>query len=104
MALFVIPRRSRGTCCWWEDALLALEKASQLFASRRMPQLPQRLRFDLPNALTGHVELLAHLFERVVGIHFDAEAHAQHFRFARRQRIENVLADVAQARVDRGFG
>src|SRR5271156_1387018 len=36
-------------------------------------QLAQRLRFDLADAFAG---LLADLFERVVGVHADAEGHA----------------------------
>src|SRR5690606_34947360 len=54
------------------------EEASQLLAAARMPQLAQRLRLDLADALARDVELLADLFERVVGVHVDAEAHAQH--------------------------
>ena len=50
-----------------------------------MLQLPQRLGLDLADALAGDRELLADLFERVVGVHADAEAHAQHAFFARRQ-------------------
>src|SRR3954464_3242037 len=62
-----------------------------------MPQLPQRLGFDLAYALARDVELLADFFQRVVGRHLDAEAHAQHLRLARRERIENFLRDVPQA-------
>jgi len=40
-----------------------------------MLQLPQRLRLDLPDALAGHGELLAHFFQRVVGVHAAVEAH-----------------------------
>jgi hypothetical protein len=47
-----------------------------------MLQLPQRFRFDLPNALSGHTELLADFFQGVVGVHADAEAHAEHAFFA----------------------
>src|SRR5665213_3972957 len=83
---------------------LAFEEAAQLFRARRVPQLAQRLRLDLANALARDVELLADLFQRVVGVHLDAEAHPQHLRLARRQRVEDVLADIAQARVDRGVG
>ena len=42
----------------------------------RVLQLAQRLRLDLADALAGHRELLADLFQRVVGVHADAEAHA----------------------------
>ena len=40
----------------------------------RVHQLPQRLGFDLADALTRHVELLAQLLQRAVGVHADAEA------------------------------
>jgi hypothetical protein len=41
-----------------------------------MLQLPQRLRLDLADALSRHRELLAGFFQRVVGVHADAEAQA----------------------------
>ena len=69
-----------------------------------MAQLAQGLGFDLADALAGDVELLADFFQRVVGVHFDAEAHAQHLGFPRRQRIEDFLGDAAQAGVHRRIG
>jgi len=33
-----------------------------------MPQLAQRLGLDLADALAGHLEVLAHLFQGVVGL------------------------------------
>jgi hypothetical protein len=53
-----------------------IQEAPQLPAPARMLQLPQRLRLDLPDALSRHRELLADLFQGVVGVHADAEAHA----------------------------
>src|SRR5205814_8278675 len=67
---------------------LLIEQALQQLAPRRMAQLAQRLGLDLAYALARHIELLADLFQRVVSGHLDAEAHPQHLRFARRQRIE----------------
>ena len=52
------------------------EEASELAAARGVLELPERLGLDLAYALAGHRELLADLFQRVVGIHADAEAHA----------------------------
>ena len=66
-----------------------------------MAQLAQRLGFDLADTFARDVELLADLFERVVGVHLDPESHAQDLGFTRRQRIEHVFAYVAQGRVDR---
>lgn len=42
-----------------------------------MLQLAERLRLDLANAFACHRELLAD-FRRVVVVHADTEAHAQH--------------------------
>src|SRR6476659_714482 len=69
----------------YDDLDLVVEEAPQLPAPRRMLQLAQRFRLDLTDALSGHRELLADFFERVVGVHADAEAHAQHALFARRE-------------------
>src|SRR5690606_18375803 len=57
---------------------LLVEEAAHLAAAARVLELPQRLRLDLPDPLAGHRELLADLFQGVVGVHADAEAHAQH--------------------------
>src|SRR6266849_3737103 len=67
-----------------------------------MLQLAQRLRFDLPDALSGHTELLADFFERVVGVHADAEAHAEYAFFARGQRRQNPGSGFAKVALDRG--
>jgi hypothetical protein len=48
-----------------------------------MLQLAQHLGFDLPDTLAGDAELLADFLQRVIGVHADAEAHAQHALFAR---------------------
>src|SRR2546422_642326 len=66
-------------------------------APGRVAQLAQRLGLDLAYALARDVELLAHFLEGVIGRHLDAEAHAQHLGFARRQRVEHLLGHVAQA-------
>src|SRR5688572_31116650 len=62
---------------------LGVEEAAQPLRARRVPELAQRLGFYLADALAGDVELLADLLQRVVGVHFDAEAHAQHLSLAR---------------------
>ncbi len=68
-----------------------------------MLQLPQRLRLDLTNTLSGHRELLADFFERVVGVHADAKAHTQHAFFARGQRGQHARGGLAQVGLDRGI-
>ena len=76
-------------------------KMKDIFAA---PTVAQSMLFDLPDSFTGNVKLFTDLFERVVGIHFDAKSHAQHFGFARGERIENVLGDETQTRIKGGFG
>src|SRR6185369_15619676 len=55
-----------------ESPRLALDEALQLLRAARVAELPQRLRLDLADALAGHVEVLADLFERVVALLTDA--------------------------------
>src|ERR1700746_135798 len=78
-----------------------IQKAPQLPAPARVLELAQGLGLDLPYALAGDRELLADLFERMVGVHADAEAHAQHALLARRERGEHASRGLAQVRLDR---
>src|SRR5579885_3632925 len=64
-----------------------VEEGAQVFRARRMAQLAQGLGLDLADALAGDVELLADLLQRVVGVHVDAKAHAQHLGLARGQAL-----------------
>src|SRR5690606_19405844 len=57
---------------------LIVEEAPQLPAPARMFQLAKGLRLDLANTFARHRELLADFFQRMVGIHANAEPHAQH--------------------------
>ena len=43
-----------------------------------MLQLAQSLCLDLPDAFAGDAELLPDFLQRVIGVHPDPEAHAQH--------------------------
>src|SRR5450830_575383 len=61
--------------------MLLVEEGAQMLASRRVAQLAQRLGFDLANPFTGNVELLTDFLKGVVGIHVDAETHAQNLGF-----------------------
>src|SRR2546428_3797663 len=79
-----------------------IQKAAQLPAPARMLELAQRLGLDLADALARDRELLADLFQRVVGIHADAEAHAQHALFAPRQGRQDAGGGFAEIRLNRG--
>ena len=43
-----------------------------------MSQLSQRFGFNLSNPLPGHIKLFPDFFQGVVGVHINAETHAQH--------------------------
>jgi hypothetical protein len=45
-------------------------------------QFAQGLGFDLPYPLSGHIKLLTHLFQRVIGIHINPKPHSKHFGFS----------------------
>src|SRR6056297_3262383 len=114
------PGIKRLVISWFSRALVrTTNPASHLLASlieetpelprpRRMLQLPQRLRLDLPDPLAGHRKLLADLFESVVGVHPDPEAHAQHTFLARRERRQNprrrLLQVLLNGRIQRQDG
>src|SRR5581483_10917764 len=78
-----------------------IEKAAQAAGVARVRKFSQRLRLDLADALAGDREALADLFERVVGIHADAEAHAHDVLFARGEAGEGLGRDPAQVGGDR---
>src|SRR6202000_2788781 len=76
---------------------------TQLPRPRRVLQLAQGLRLDLTDAFARDRELLADFFQRVVGVHADAKAHAQHALFARGERGQHARRGFAQVRLDRGI-
>src|SRR5262245_19626427 len=55
----------------WRSSIV--QEAPEHPRSARMLQLPDRLGLDLTDALPGHRELVADLFERVVAADADAE-------------------------------
>src|SRR5436190_10248400 len=67
-----------------------------------MLELAQRLGLDLADALTRDRELLADLFQRVVGVHADAEAHAENALLARCDGSEHACGGLAQIGLNRG--
>src|SRR3979411_2805712 len=73
-----------------QRALLAVDEALELLRPARVPQLAERLGLDLPDALAGHLEVLADLLEGVIALLADAEAHAQDLLLARRQGLEHL--------------
>src|SRR5665213_1211489 len=76
------------------------QKRPQPMAPARVPQFPQRLCLDLPDALARHREALADLFERVFAAVLQAETHLDDLLFARAQRLEHFRRLLAQVQID----
>ena len=69
-----------------------------------MPQLAQGFGFDLADALSGYLEALADLFQRVLGAVFQAEAHLDDPLLARRERAQNLRGVLLEVDADDRFG
>ena len=67
-----------------------------MIAAGRVTQLAQCLGFNLTNPLTGNIELLADFLEGMVGVHVDAEAHAQHLGFTGSEAFLQLLVALSQ--------
>src|SRR5690606_15082746 len=87
----------------WLPPFLVDARCRRLRA-RRMAYLAKRLRFVLTNPFTGDEEVLADLFERVVGFLADPETHAKDLLFARREGRENLPRLLREVDVHHGFG
>src|SRR5574342_614837 len=85
-------------------ALLVLHEALEPLGARGVAQLAQRLGLDLADALAGHLEVLPHLLQGVIGLLADAEAHAQHLLLARGERGQHLPRLLGQVHVDDGVG
>src|SRR6266540_6826437 len=68
-----------------------LQKRAKFTAARGVPQLAERLRFDLPDALARDGEALADLLERVLAAVADAEPHLDDLLFPRCERLEHRI-------------
>ena len=73
----------------------------QLLRAAWMPQLAQRLGFDLADALSRHAELAADLFQRALPAIVEAEAQGNDAALALRERAEHVVHGIAQQRLGR---
>jgi hypothetical protein len=59
-----------------------IEKAAELVL--RVRKLAERVGLDLPDSLAGYRELVSDLFQGMIALHADAEAHAHDALLARR--------------------
>jgi hypothetical protein len=79
-----------------------IQEAPQLPAPAWVLQLPECLGLDLADAFAGDGELLADFFQRVIRVHADAEAHAQHAFFAGREARQHAGGGFTQVCLDGG--
>ena len=64
-----------------------------------MAQLAQSLRFDLADTFASYREVLADFFQRMLRTgRPKSKTHLDHFLFARRERRQNLIRDLAQVR------
>ena len=66
----ILGKAARGPAA----AQSVIDKALELLRPTRMPELAERLGFDLPDPLASDLEVLPHLFEGVVALFPDPEA------------------------------
>src|SRR5512132_1182570 len=70
---------------------LSFHEGPQPLAPAGVAQLPKRLRLDLADPLPGHLEVLAHLLQGMVGFLADPEPHPENPLLARREASKNLV-------------
>src|SRR5262249_49953553 len=78
------------------------EVVAEALRARGVPQLPQRLRLDLADALAGDAELLADLFQRAHLAVVEPEPEAHDRAFAVVQLLERLLDRFREQRAGGG--
>src|SRR5262249_40019598 len=87
------------------DLFLAggLQEGAQLAAARGVPQLAERLGFNLADALARYVELLTDLFQGVLAAVAEAEPHLDDLLLARAERLHHGFRLLAQIQFNDGL-
>src|SRR4051794_13477295 len=83
-------------------ASLLVQEGTHFPRARRMFEFPQGFSFNLSDAFAGYAELLANFLQRMIGVHADAEAHAQDALFAGGQAREDAGDRFLEVGLDRG--
>src|SRR3989442_1131591 len=78
----------------------ALQEGPQALAAGGMAELPERLALDLADALAGHGEGLADLFQGVLATVAYAEAHLEDHLLAGRESLQDLLRLLLQIELD----
>ena len=69
-----------------------------------MSKFPQSFHFNLPNPLTGHLEIFAHFFQRsLTALGVQPKSQADDLFFSGTQSLENIACNVTQVRRDYAF-
>ncbi len=80
--------------------VLGSHQCPQPARSVRTAQGPQRFVLDLPDAFTSEGEFLTDVFERILPVAANAEAHADDCFFFRREGLEHVSCFFLNVRLD----
>src|SRR5581483_10830890 len=83
-----------------QAALLYEEQRAQAASRFSTAQALEALRFKLSHAFAGQTEIAGDFFERVLTFATNPEAHANHFFFGGRKRLESILRFVLQIAID----
>src|SRR5262249_14344846 len=86
------------------SAVSGVNEGLELLGPARVAELAKRLRLDLPDTLSGHLEVLSDFLERVVALLADAESHPEDLLFARRQGLEHAPGLLREVHVDDSLG
>jgi hypothetical protein len=62
-----------------------------------MSKFAQCLGFNLADAFTGDIKLLANLFKGVISVHPDPKSHLQDFRFSWSKGVEHILSSALKS-------
>src|SRR5437867_9301651 len=85
------PNRACFGSSYQPSQVRSVEECAQAAVAAGMTEFAQSLCFDLPYALSGHTEVVANLFQRVLGAVLRSEPHLDDALFTRRERVQHLL-------------
>src|SRR6266404_4074651 len=89
----------------WDLLILPFDKVLEHARPRRMPQLPERFDFYLPNALSSDLKVFAHLFQSpFTALGVQSKPQADNLFLSWAQGLEHITGNVTQVGSDHSFG
>ena len=79
---------------------LIFHETAQFLAPVRVAQLAEGLGLNLPDTLSGYIEILAHLLKGMLVLRTYAKALAKHPLLAGTQRLQNALSLLLEVELD----